>query len=130
MINVQMKIPKLLHEECARKMEVVHVKNTGISFLFGRPLQPTLVEIPAALGVRIFFEALSHRCLEVPAQPAVAHILVHGHEHTDTSLADTDHDYWRNGKMQGWSPVGSPQYRPQRERTGSSCSTAATLTPF
>ena len=129
-MNVQIVIPKLTHEECARKLEILQVGNTGINILFGRPLQPTLVELPAALGVRIFFEALSHRCLEVPAQPAVAHILVHGHEHTDTSLADTDHDYWRNGKMQGWTPVGSPQYRPQRERTGSSCSTAATLTPF
>ena len=120
-------IPKLIHEEYARRLEILHCE---IKILFGRPLQPTLLEIPADTGIRIVFEALSNRCVEVPAQPDVVHVLVPGHEHTGTQLHDTDFDWWKVCTWEDWMPIGNPQYRPQRERTGSSCSTAATQTPL
>ena len=125
-----MMIPKTLHEERARKREILQVSTTRIQILFGLPQQPTLVEIPANTGIQLFFEALGYRCLEVPPQPADALILVQGHEYTGTSLSNTDFDWWKLVINQDWVAVGSPQYGLLRERTSSTCSTAATLTPY
>ena len=122
--SFEIMIPKWMHEKCARRSEILHCR---IKILCGRRLQPTLLEIPADTSVRIFFEALSDRCVEFPAQTDVAHVLVSGYKHTrHTQLHVIDFDWWKVGTMKEWMPLAWPTVSVPRRKRKSSCSTAAT----